>query len=81
VRWHYSDHAEETLEMLRTTEPEMFDVVTNDIDMLHVVDLQLIDVTEEIGTLQYLLGPTGRVAYWVGVIDAENVLIEFIVHD
>jgi hypothetical protein len=81
VQWFYSEQAEQALEILRTSEPELFDVVTHDVEMLHVVNLQLVDVTDEIGTLQYLIGPTGRVSYWVGLLDADSALIEFIVVD
>jgi hypothetical protein len=76
VKWLASDAVEAILDHLESTNIELFQVVTEDLYLLEVVDIELLDSPSELGSLQYLIGPTGRVRYWVGVLDHDHILIE-----
>jgi hypothetical protein len=76
VRWSISHAVEHILSDLESSNPEIFDVVTEDLHLLQLVDIELLDSPAELATFQYLIGPTGRVRYWVGVVASDLILIE-----
>jgi hypothetical protein len=77
MRWFYSDNFEAAVDQLELSGSEMLDVLREDLEMLHLVDLSEIDQMAEMGSLQYFLGPSGRVRYWMGLIGDDAAVIEF----
>jgi hypothetical protein len=76
MNWNLSERAEEVLGQLEADRPDMYELVLEDLHLLHLVDVEQLEVWSEVGTFQYLTGPSGRVRYWVGVMADDRCLIE-----
>jgi hypothetical protein len=48
-----------------------------DLEMLTFTAVQDTNTWAEFGTYQYLVGPTGQVRYWVGLVEDDCIVVEY----
>jgi hypothetical protein len=73
-----SAEAESQLDYLDQSEPDVFELVTRDLDVLSVLGVAGFDVGSMLGQWASITGPTGRVTYWITPISDDDWLIETI---
>jgi hypothetical protein len=77
MRILWSTSAEAILEALEVSDENRYDAVVMDLDMLSFTSVQDTNTWAEFGTYQYLVGPTGQVRYWVGLVEDDCIVVEY----
>jgi hypothetical protein len=78
VNLQISVEAESQLDSFEQSDPEMYELITNDLEMLSTLGVLGLDVGTMLGQWAWITGPTGRVTYWITPISDDDWLIETI---
>lgn len=76
VRIELSDDAMDEYHRLADEEPDRHGLLVDDLTMLGQLSIDELERWTSLASFVYVLGPTGRVRYWV-VIDDDLLVIEF----
>jgi hypothetical protein len=78
MRFLLSNEAEDQRDRLEQTEPTNFELLMNDLELIGMLGVGSVEVGSIVGQWVWILGPTGRVSYWVSPIGDDEWLIETI---
>ncbi len=76
MRIELSDDALAEYHRLADEEPDRHALLVDDLTMLDRLTVEELERWTSLASFVYVLGPTGRVRYWV-VIDSDLVVVEF----
>lgn len=78
VQLVFTPEAEQVIERLEQQDPLTYQVAIDDIALLEAIGVDAADFGTMFAGQVYLLGPTGRVSYWVSPYSDHYWLIESI---